>query len=169
MQFQPNNEKEDQQNDQTSVTGDEDEENVRDFCRVNNIPQELERSDDEGRDFSGQCYELPVNSIDSNLKIEPTPESNDDSEVEVTQAVEVQLVPSLPAPHSHTFYNHEMRTKSECGHSDDQANGDRKPGGTFQPRRIMCSHCVLVDDFWLNNSRTTYNTKINKKYRYNLK
>ena len=60
MQFQPNNEKEDQQNDQTSVTGAENEENVTDFCRVNNIPQELERSDDEGRDFENETFTFPL-------------------------------------------------------------------------------------------------------------
>ena len=34
----------------------------------------------------------------------------------------------------------------------------------FKPRRIMCKHCISVDDFWLNNTVKSYNTRINKKY-----
>ena len=34
----------------------------------------------------------------------------------------------------------------------------------FKPRRIMCKHCISVDDFWLNNAVKSYNNKINKKY-----
>ena len=84
--------------------------------------------------------------------------------------------PPPPTSHRHTFYNHETRNKSECGHtghtgdngdSGELSNGDRKPGRSFQPRRIMCSHCVLVEDFWLNTSEPTYNARVNKKYRYN--
>lgn len=32
------------------------------------------------------------------------------------------------------------------------------------PRRIMCRHCISVEDFWLNNSPNSSNNKINKKF-----
>ena len=44
--------------------------------------------------------------------------------------------------------------------------GELKPdmNKKFQPRRIMCRHCISNDEFWLNNAVKSYNNKINKKY-----
>lgn len=35
---------------------------------------------------------------------------------------------------------------------------------SFRTRRIMCRHCISVDDFWLNNAVSSFNNKINKRY-----
>ena len=70
---QSSNEKEDQQNDQTFLTEDEDRENMTDFCRVDNIAQELKRSDDEGIDFSEKYHE-PIEEKASTEAVDDSPE-----------------------------------------------------------------------------------------------